>query len=119
MKKKLPSLQFYPGDWRKNIKVQSLSYEERGVWFELLMFMFQSDDRGKLVFGDKPIPMDAIANMLGLPLEKTESIIQLLIDRDIAKFDKKTKIIYSARMVEDERLRRIKVKNPSKKDNGS
>ena len=44
--KKLPALQFYPGDWRKDLGVQSLSFHDRGVWFEMLMLMHDSENRG-------------------------------------------------------------------------
>ena len=47
--KKLPAMQFYPGDWRKDIGVQSLSFHDRGVWFEMLMLMHGSERRGVLV----------------------------------------------------------------------
>ena len=40
MTKKLPSMQFYPGDWRKDPGVQALDFESRGIWFEILSLRF-------------------------------------------------------------------------------
>ena len=68
---KLPSFQFYPGDWKKDAGVQALSYEERGIWFELMLMMFESPERGKLIFRTgTPIPEDAVARALGLDKQK-------------------------------------------------
>ena len=68
--KKLPSLQWYPGDWRKDPGIQALDYESRGVWFEILMLMFESPVRGKLMLVEKPMPDAALAQVLGIPSEK-------------------------------------------------
>ena len=54
-KKKLPAFLFYPGDWRKDPGVQSMDYEERGVWHELLCIMHESENRGMLTLGNLPV----------------------------------------------------------------
>ena len=61
MTDKCPSLQWYPGDWRKDPGVQALDYESRGVWFEILMLMFESSTRGKLMLNGNPMPDEALA----------------------------------------------------------
>ena len=66
MSDKLPALQFYPGDWRRDVGVQSLSFHDRGVWFEMVMLMHGSEVRGKLILNGKPIPEDALCRLLGL-----------------------------------------------------
>jgi hypothetical protein len=40
---KLPALQWYPADWRKDPGVQALSLHDRMVWFEMLMLMHESE----------------------------------------------------------------------------
>ena len=35
---KIPAFQFYPADWRKDPGVQSLSYNDRGIWIEIFVF---------------------------------------------------------------------------------
>ena len=63
---KLPHIQFYVGDWRKEVGIQSLSYHHRGIWFELLLLMHGSEQRGKLVLNGKPISNASLARLLGL-----------------------------------------------------
>ena len=45
---KLPAFQFYPGDWLRDVGVQSASFETRGFWVELLIRMWDAPKRGKL-----------------------------------------------------------------------
>ena len=52
----LPALQFYGGDWRKDPGIQALNYFDRGVWFEMLLMMHESEDRGKLVLNGRATP---------------------------------------------------------------
>ena len=63
---KLPSFQFYPGDWRKDPGVQSLGYFEQGVWWEIIGLMHESDRRGVLLLNGKAMPDEALARLLGL-----------------------------------------------------
>ena len=99
---KLPAMQFYPGDWKRDAGVQSLSYEERGVWFELLLLMFESPERGKLIFRPgTPMPEDAVARALGLDKQKYNQIVSKLLEYGVASMEPETGIIYSRRMVRD------------------
>ena len=102
---KQPSFQFYPGDWKRDAGVQSLSFEERGVWFEMMLLMFESAERGKLVFGSgTPMPEDAVARSLGLDRQRYVQILRKLLDYGVASKDEKTGIIYCRRMVRDAEL---------------
>ncbi len=102
---KLPSLQFYPGDWKRDAGVQALNYEERGVWFELLMIMFEASPRGKLTFSNgTPIPECAVASMLGLDNQKYNQILSKLLKFGVASKEEDTGIIYCRRMVRDAEL---------------
>ena len=104
---KQPSFQFYPGDWKRDAGVQSLSFEERGVWFEMMLLMFESAERGKLVFGSgTPMPEDAVARSLGLDRQRYVQILRKLLDYGVASKDEKTGIIYCRRMVRDAELSR-------------
>lgn len=40
----LPYFKFYTSDWRKSLHVKRMTYEERGVFFELLIWAWDSDD---------------------------------------------------------------------------
>lgn len=102
---KLPSFQFYPGDWKRDAGVQALSYEERGIWFELMLMMFESPERGKLIFRTgTPIPEDAVARALGLDKQKVNQILSKLLEYGVASKDEETGIIYCRRMVRDAEL---------------
>jgi hypothetical protein len=43
---KLPSFQFYPGDWMKDPALRSVSLEARGLWIDMLCLLFESGRRG-------------------------------------------------------------------------
>lgn len=46
MKKKLPAIQFYFGDWKKDAELSMCSLATRGFWFEVLGAMFERDRSG-------------------------------------------------------------------------
>lgn len=107
---KLPSFQFYPGDWKRDAGVQALSYEERGVWFELLLIMFEASPRGKLTFSNgTPMPECAVASMLGLDNQKYNQILSKLLKYGVASKEEDTGIIYCRRMVRDAELSKKRV----------
>ena len=107
---KLPSIQFYPGDWRKDPGIQALTYEERGVWFEMLLIMFESSERGFLVLNGQKMPDEALARMLGLLNQEVNQIVSKLIAYGVAKVEDETGIIFCSRMVKDEVLRKTRSK---------
>ncbi len=105
---KLPSIQFYPGDWKKDPGVQSLDYETRGIWFEILLLMFESEQRGKLLLNGKPMPEKALAQILGLDNQKTTTVLTMLLEHGVAAKEPDTGIFFSRRMVRDEEIRVIR-----------
>ena len=102
---KLPALQFYPGDWRKDPGVQSLNYFDRGVWFEILCLMHESSDRGKLLLNGQPMPDDALATILGLDKQILTTTLNTLLTYGVASRDEETGALINRRMVKDEELR--------------
>ncbi len=106
--KKLPAIQWYPGDWRKDPGVQSSDYHHRGVWFEVLMLMWESEDRGRLKLNGRPMPDSAIARLLGLPADEWVQVRATLLEYGVASEDDDGALI-SRRMVRDELKRRQKV----------
>ena len=105
--KKLPSIQWYPGDWRKDPGVQALDYHHRGVWFEVLMLMHESADRGRLELNGQPMPDSAIARLLGLPADEWVQVRAALLDYGVASEDEDGALI-CRRTVRDEQTRRQK-----------
>jgi len=101
---KLPAIQFYPGDWRKDVGVQSLNFHDRGVWFEILMLMHESEVRGKLMLGGKCMPDEILSNVLRIDKNELVRTIQTLIERGVTEREKRTGALINRRMLRDEIL---------------
>jgi len=106
---KLPAIQFYPADWRKDPGVQALDYFERGVWFEMLLIMHESKNRGFLEINDKKIEKKMLAKMLGITAKKTEKVLKTLEFFDVYSISDYG-VIYCRRMVYDEHIRQVRIK---------
>ncbi len=104
---KLPAFQFYPGDWRKDPGVQSLSFHDRGVWFEIICLMHESEFRGKLILNGKPMPQDALARLLGLDNQILTKTIDNLLNYGVASLCDETAALICRRMLRDEEVRII------------
>jgi hypothetical protein len=108
MVSKLPAIQFYPGDWRKDPGVQALSFHDRGVWFEIILLMHESDERGKLLLNGKPMPESALARLLGLDNQNLTTTLTTLLEFGVASRCEETGAIICRRMLRDENLRNIR-----------
>ncbi|HTV81487.1 MAG TPA: hypothetical protein VME18_02465 [Acidobacteriaceae bacterium] len=117
MTAKLPAIQFYTGDWRKDIGVQSLSYHDRGIWFEMLCLMHESERRGVLVLNGLAMSLDALARVLGLDKQILTTTISTLLTTGVASREEESGAIYCRRMVRDERLRQIRAEAGKKGGN--
>lgn len=108
--KKLPSWQFYPGDWMKDAELRSVSPAARGMWIDLLCLMFDSRRRGFLLVNGRPPTLDQIARMTGFL--STEEAILCLTELETSGVLSRTEpnndgemIIFNRRMVRDESKR--------------
>jgi hypothetical protein len=109
----LPHIQFYIGDWRKDVGVQSLSYHYRGIWLELLMLMHCSEQRGRLVLNAKPMSDPSISRLLGLTQQEGANAIQVLLESAVASRDSEGALI-CRRMVKEEEIKAVRRKAGSK-----
>lgn len=127
---KLPALQFYPGDWKRDAGVQSLSIHDRGVWFECLLLMHDSSERGVLLINGRPPSVAALARILGLSAEELAESLKAIEAAGVSSL-RQDGAIFSRRMVRDEDIRSKRVKaglkggnpnllkqNPTKTSNG-
>ena len=114
---KLPAFQFYPGDWRKDVGVQSLSFHDRGVWWEMLCLMHETERRGVLVLKGHAMSDESIGNLLGLDKQNLTSTLTNLLTSGVASREEETGAIYSRRMVRDENIRQIRSEAGSKGGN--
>jgi len=105
---KRPSFQFYPADWRKDPGVQALNFHDRGVWFEMLCLMHESQQRGKLTLNGRPMPEEALARLLGLDKQNLTRALSTLSDFGVSAVCPESGAIMSKRMVRDEALTEIR-----------
>lgn len=105
---KMPALQFYPADWRKDLAVQSLGYHDRGVWFEMLCLMHESSERGVLLLNGVTMPEEVIARLLGMDNQTFNQTLSTLLTFGVAKRRPTDNAIFCKRMVDDERLCQIR-----------
>src|SRR5690349_19810080 len=104
---KIPAFQFYPADWRKDLGIMALSFHERGVWFELLCLMHESENRGRLMLNGKPLSDDTIARLLGLDRQSFVKTLRKLMETGVASRGEQGELM-NRRMVRDEELRRVR-----------
>jgi hypothetical protein len=105
---KLPAFQFYPGDWRKDVGVQSLNYFDRGIWHEMICLMHETERRGVLVLNGKAMDDDSLASLLGLDKQILTTTLTTLLTKGVASREQDTGAIYCRRIVRDEKLRQIR-----------
>jgi hypothetical protein len=105
--RKLPALQWYAGDWRKDVGVQTLSFHDRGVWFEMLMLMHESEQRGALVLNGHAMTSEMIARAIGLDNQTFNQTLSTLLTLGVAGLDEETGAIVNRRMIRDEKVRKI------------
>ena len=105
---KLPAIQFYPGDWHKDQGVQALDLAQRGAWFELLLMMHDSDERGVLLVNGQPMPDAVIARRLGLDNQTANQILTTLLTFGVASRRESDGALFCRRMVKDENLRQVR-----------
>ncbi|MDA8378456.1 MAG: hypothetical protein M0Z50_15645 [Planctomycetia bacterium] len=106
---KLPSFQFYPGDWRKDPALAVCSLAARGLWIDIMCLAHESADYGFLRVNGHPMTTRQIARAVGAPEEEVDTLIAEL---EAAGVFSRTDdgAIYSRRMVRDDKLRRIRAR---------
>ncbi|GAA4368765.1 hypothetical protein GCM10023185_41790 [Hymenobacter saemangeumensis] len=114
---KLPAIQFYPGDWHKDQGVQALDLQQRGAWFELLLMMHDSEERGVLLINGSPMPEAVIARRLGLDNQTANQILTTLLTYGVASRRESDGALYCRRMVKDEKLRQVRTEAGKKGGN--
>ncbi len=101
--RKLPALMFYPGDWKKDLGVQSLEFFDRHVWFEMLLLMHDSEQRGVLILNGLPMSEDVLARLVGLDKQTFKQSLSKIINSGVCDVREDGAII-NRRMVKDTEL---------------
>lgn len=101
---KKPWFMFYPKDWQSD-PIFGCTLAARGLWFEMMNVMHGCEPYGYLCENGRPMTDERIARRCGTTLPE---YIALLAELDAAGIPRRTKpgIIYSKRMVEDEKQRK-------------
>lgn len=103
---KLPSMQFYPGDWMKDPALRSVGLAARGLWIDMLCLMFESHRRGYLLHvTGKPVTPEQLARMVGGSAGEVSQLLQELEDCGVFSRTEHG-AIYSRRLERDEQRRR-------------
>ena len=103
----LPAMPFYVGDWLKCPEVRALTPEARGLWIDMLCYMWESKDRGYLMLNGKAITTKQLSRMVGIAEDLLGVLLQQL--QDFAVFSVTPEnVIFCRRMVKDEKIRRIR-----------
>lgn len=66
-----PSLQFYPGDWWRANDIKGCSMTTQGIWFNLLMAMWDSKEQGKI-----RDTKEGICRIIGAKLKELNEFIE-------------------------------------------
>lgn len=101
---KQPYIPLYTGDYLK--KTRRLTLECRGAWIDLLIFMWESEEKGTIT-----ARMEEFALMMGCSIKKADSIITDLKDKKICDYevlDSGLIKITSRRMVRDAELSQVR-----------
>lgn len=107
---KNPWLKFFPADWRADPRVRMCSLAARGLWFEMLCVMHESSPYGHLLIGGKS-PADAqLAVLAGTDAHEISSLLSELEGHHVFSRTKEG-VIYSRRMIRDEKRASLARKN--------
>lgn len=112
-KSKLPSFQFYPGDWMKDPALAICSAGARGVWMDVLCLMFESPERGYLLTNGKPWTLEQIAVAIRGDWQENLIYLKELVHNGVMKqapakdhnYRRKNLAFFSSRIVSDDRQR--------------
>lgn len=100
---KLPSFPFYPGDWLRN-DVAGCPLEAQGLWLRMMIVMHDAETYGELSINGQPMPDEFIAKKCGISRRIYRKNLEILESFRIVS-RKENGVIYSGRMVRDERKR--------------
>lgn len=94
-------MKWYPADWLSDEGVRSCHPDARGLWMDMLCWMHGAPRQGYLeTRSGKPVPLDKLARMAGITLEKCEQLVAELEDADVFSIDQEG-FMFSRRMVAD------------------
>ena len=94
-----------------------MDYHDRGVWWEMLCLMHESERRGVLILNGQAMSEEALGRLLGLDKQILTTTLTNLLTSGVASREEETGAIYSRRMVKDEYIRKVRSEAGSKGGN--
>lgn len=70
LKEKAPAYQWYPKDWQSDSRVRRMSYEQRGIYRELMDIQWLE--------GSLPDDVELLADIVGYPMSRFEKLWPLI-----------------------------------------
>ena len=119
-----PSWQFYPSDWLEEPGLRLCDLSARGLWIDLLCYMFKMEERGKLVLNGRNLGSKDIASLVSRTEAEVKQALDQLVRYKVCETDD-SGCIYSRRQIREESDRQSKVEagrkgglksKPSKKE---
>jgi len=117
---KLPSFQFYPGDWLKDPQLRMTSMSSKGIWIDLICAMFEAKERGALAG-----TADQFCKLLGCSREEFDLFLSEARSLNFANVHEMSADcpqairIESRRMLRDEKQRQIWTKQKAQQRKGT
>lgn len=85
MGNKLPAFMFYPGDWTKDPSLRACSHTSKGILIDTTCIMFECDQRGVLVTGERVWSDRDWAAAVGGNADVTLGCIRELVEKGAVK----------------------------------
>jgi hypothetical protein len=117
MPERLPYLQLYVNDLMNDPALQACSLAAFGLWVKMICIMHKAPRRGFLSLNGLPLSSETVSRMVGGAHEEVLRLTQELEDAGVFSRDD-NRVIYSRRMVSDERKRQ-KCSEAGRKGGGS
>lgn len=115
--KRYPWMKFYPRDWISDIDLRRCSIAARGLWMDLICYMSQGQDFGRLVDGAGVKPsVKQLAEDARISEAECSALLSELKARNVFSEDVDG-VIYSRRMVRDAENSRRNAENGAKGGN--
>ncbi len=94
-KEDLPAMPFYIGDWKKDPAVSVLTREEKYIWIEIMMLMWESKERGYLTINGKPYTEPMLSKSLNLDNQRLTECLTYFESLDLFSRRESDGAIYS------------------------
>ena len=114
-KDKRPAMQFYIGDWKKDPEVRACSLAARGLWWEMICIMYESERRGYLLVRNSTPTLVELARNVGADAAEVRALLAELEHAGVYSIE--DGVIFCRRMVRDAALSEKNKENGAKGGN--